>query len=135
MSHWLLIVIALVGGAVVGLVVPRLRRRAQRGLHGDDVFEASLKSLAPSPHGLSRAWGNSAGAVITDTGDLRWRGRVLSGGRLADVAARKPQGRELAWLDPWTEVWTVVFEDGTRVEIAVAPGDAHFLRPWQEPSD
>ncbi|MEZ0163529.1 hypothetical protein AB2L27_01970 [Kineococcus sp. LSe6-4] len=134
MSHWNWIVIAVVTGTAIGLVAPRLRRRAQRGLHGQGVFEASVRSLARSPHGLSRAWGCSAGAVITDSGDLRWRGRVLAGGRLEDAEARKPRGRELAWLDPWTQVWTVVFDDGTRVEVGVAPGDAHFLRPWRTPT-
>ncbi|WP_328291233.1 hypothetical protein OG218_00430 [Kineococcus sp. NBC_00420] len=134
MPHWIWTVIAMaILGTAIGLLTPRLRRRAQRGLYGDDVFDASVRSLGPSPHGLSQAWGGAAGAVISDGGDLRWRGAVLVGGRLENPEPRKPQGGELVWLDPWAQVWTAVFNDGSRVELAVAPGDAHYLRPWQQP--
>ena len=120
-------------GTVIGLLVPRLRRRAQRGLYGEDVFDASIRSLGPSPHGLSQAWGGAAGAVVNDEGDLHWRGAVLVGGRLESFEPRKPQSGELVWLDPWAQVWTVAFSDGSRVELAVAPGDARYRRPWQQP--
>ncbi|ABS03872.1 hypothetical protein [Kineococcus radiotolerans] len=134
MPHWIWTVIAMaILGTAIGLLAPRLRRRGQRGLYGEGVFDASIRSLGPSPHGLSQAWGGAAGAVISDEGDLRWRGAVLVGGRLESSEPRKPQKSELVWLDPWAQVWTVVFTDGLRVELAVAPGDAHHLAPWQQP--
>ncbi|WP_432526068.1 hypothetical protein [Kineococcus mangrovi] len=120
-------------GAVTGILVPRLRRRAQRDLYGEGVFDMNVCSLGPSQHGLSQAWGSAAGAVISDEGDLRWRGTVLAEGRLQSPEPRQPHGRELVWLDPWAQVWTVIFNDGSRVELAVAPGDAHHLGPWQQP--
>ena len=91
---WTVIAMAILGTAI-GLLVPRLRRRAQRGLYGEGVFDANLRSSGPSPHGLSQAWGGAAGAVISDEGDLRWRGVVLVGGRLENPEPRKPHGGEL----------------------------------------
>ena len=56
MPHWIWTVIAMaILGTAIGLLVPRLRRRAQRGLYEDGVFDASIRSLGPSPHGLSQA--------------------------------------------------------------------------------
>lgn len=134
MPYWIWTAVAMaVLGTLIGLLVPRLRRRTQRGIYGEGVFDANIRSLGPSPYGLSQAWGGAAGAVISDEGNLRWRGAVLVGGRLEGPELRKPQKGELVWLDPWAQVWTVAFNDGSRLELAVVPGDASHLGPWQQP--
>jgi hypothetical protein len=135
-SQWVvLLVCVLIGAVVSGVLVPRLRLRAQRNLYGATVFDASLRSIGPPGAPVGRAWGRIAGAVVDPDRTLRWRGQVV--GVVASVGAtpRRPRISEALWINSWMEVWTVVLRDGSRLELALDRRDRARLDPLRDPDD